>query len=240
MESRVSSAASRAAARPTTEPPARCHAQCGHTSAARRPQTEVPAASPEARASVPVGRSASRAQPPLSVLPPQAEGRRQLHGYRHLHVTLPCPEPAIPAAPRSAAACAVNFHQLQRPTCTLGKQNESVTLEQNRRLVVVVVRTWCYTWVSVHPCARVHLIKKANTNVLASSAGQSSRKPYACSLREQVPGVPRCKITQPQGEEKDCEARPPHPPLLRRKGGAIFSIASALDAQGLGPVYHEN
>ena len=96
--------------------------------------------------------------------------------------------------------------------------------------------------VRVYPCTPtvMQLIKKANTNVLASSAGLSSRKPYACSLREQVPGVPKCKITQPQGEEKDCEARPPHPPLLRRKGGAIFSIASALDAQGLGPVYHEN
>ena len=43
-------------------------------------------------------------------------------------------------------------------------------------------------------------------------------------------------FTQPQVEEKDCEARPPHPPLLRRKGSAIFSIASALDA--LGPKMH--
>ena len=91
----------------------------------------------------------------------------------------------------------------------------------------------------IHDAARMHLIKKASTSVLASSAGLSSRLPYACCLREQVPGVPKCKITQPQGEEKDCEARPPHPPLLRRKGGAIFSIASALSAQGLGPDYHE-
>ena len=107
-------------------------------------------------------------------------------------------------------------------------------------VVVVVVRTWCNAQVSVHLCAQVQLIKKASTSVLASSAGLSSRQPYACCLREQVPGVPKCKLTQPQGEEKDCEARPPHPQLLRRKGGAIFSIASALDAQGLGPVYHEN
>ena len=94
----------------------------------------------------------------------------------------------------------------------------------------------------VYPCTPtvMQLIKKASTSVLASSAGLSSRQPYACCLREQVPGVPKRKLTQPQGEEKDCEARPPHPPLLRRKGGAIFSIASALDAQGLGPVYHEN
>ena len=38
-------------------------------------------------------------------------------------------------------------------------------------------------------------------------------------------------LNQPQGEEKDCEARPPHPPLLRRKGSAIFSVSLALDAQ---------
>ena len=53
---------------------------------------------------------------------------------------------------------------------------------------------------------------------------------YACCLRRQVPGVPCANITQPQVEEKDCEARPSHPPLLRRKGCAIFSISSELDA----------
>ena len=37
--------------------------------------------------------------------------------------------------------------------------------------------------------------------------------PYACCLRKQVPGIPRANLTQPQGEEKDCEGRPPHPPL---------------------------
>ena len=44
-------------------------------------------------------------------------------------------------------------------------------------------------------------------------------------------------LTQPQVEEKDCEARPPHLPLLRRKGGAIFSISSGLDAPGPDPEY---
>ena len=63
-------------------------------------------------------------------------------------------------------------------------------------------------------------------------------KPYACSLRRQVPGrPPEANLTQPQVEEKDCEARPPHLPLLRRKGGAIFFISSALDA--LDPECHE-
>ena len=45
-------------------------------------------------------------------------------------------------------------------------------------------------------------------------------------------------ITQPQGEEKDCEARPPRSPLLRRKGGAIFSISS-LSAQDPNPELQE-
>ena len=49
--------------------------------------------------------------------------------------------------------------------------------------------------------------------------------PYACSLRERSRRPQVQIITQPQGEEKDCEARPPHPSLLRRKGGAIFSIS---------------
>ena len=102
-------------------------------------------------------------------------------------------------------------------------------------VVVVVVRTICNAQVSVHLCAQVQLIKKATTIVLASSAGLSSPTPYACSLREQVPGVPKCKITQPQGEEKDCEARPPLPLLPRRKEEAIFSISSALSALELGP-----
>ena len=49
---------------------------------------------------------------------------------------------------------------------------------------------------------------------------QPDKRPYALSLRRQVPGVPECKsFTQFQFEEKDCEARRPHPPLLRRKGG---------------------
>ena len=45
---------------------------------------------------------------------------------------------------------------------------------------------------------------------------------HACSLRRQVPGVSSAKLTQPQGEEKDCEARPLHLPLLRRKGAQSF------------------
>ena len=59
-------------------------------------------------------------------------------------------------------------------------------------VVVVVVRTLCNAQVSVQLCAQMQLIKKASTIVLASSAGLSSRNPYACSLREQVPGVPKC------------------------------------------------
>ena len=39
-------------------------ARCGHSAAARQPQTEVPAAPPEVESSVPVGRSAARAPPP--------------------------------------------------------------------------------------------------------------------------------------------------------------------------------
>ena len=52
------------------------------------------------------------------------------------------------------------------------------TLECRRLVVVVmVVRTWCNAGVSVQSCAHVQLIKKASTNVRASSAGLTSRKP---------------------------------------------------------------
>ena len=49
------------------------------------------------------------------------------------------------------------------------------------------------------------------------------------ALQGKFQASPMQTITQPQVEEKDCEARQPHPPLLHRKGGAIFSISSALD-----------
>ena len=82
-------------------------------------------------------------------------------------------------------------------------------------VVVVVVRTWC--------------------SALAPSAGLTSPTPVPSEGRFQA--SPGAKLTQPRVEEKDCEARPPHRPLLRRKGGAIFSISSALDAPNLGPEY---
>ena len=78
---------------------------------------------------------------------------------------------------------------------------------------------------------------------LVRSAGLTSRKkPYACSLRRQVPGVPSANHIQPQVEEKRLRGKPTsHPPLLRRKGGRgggrFLSISSALDA--LDPEFHE-
>ena len=87
---------------------------------------------------------------------------------------------------------------------------------------MVVVRTMCSTGVSVHACAPCNWLKWVGASALTPSAGLTSRKkPYALSLRRQIPGVPKCKnVTQLQFEEKDYEARRPHPPLLRRKGGA--------------------
>ena len=101
---------------------------------------------------------------------------------------------------------------------------------------------WWWWWCGlnvVRACLSIHAhacneLKWTSASALVPSAGLTSRKkPYALSLRRQVPGVPESKsFTQPQVEEKDCEARRPHPPLLRRKGGAIFSIALALSAPG--------
>ena len=75
-----------------------------------------------------------------------------------------------------------------------------------------------------------------HANDLATGTDQQAPpKPVPSEGRFQASPVQ--VITQPKGEEKDCEARPPHPPLLRRNGGAIFSISSALNA--LDPEYHE-
>ena len=52
-------------------------------------------------------------------------------------------------------------------------------------------------------------IEWTSASALVPSAGMTSGYPYACSLREQVPGVPAGVINQPQGEEKGGEARPP-------------------------------
>ena len=81
---------------------------------------------------------------------------------------------------------------------------------------------------STHACNEFK--KRAGASALVPSAGLTSRKkgPYACSLRRQVKGVPSANL--PKAREKDCEARPPHPPLLRRKGRANFSIVSTLYA----------
>ena len=85
----------------------------------------------------------------------------------------------------------------------------------------------------VCPCAptRVQLIK-TDRRQCTSRFGWTDQPvplrllpPSAGSRRPQVQN-----ITQPQGEDKDCEARPPHSPLLWRKGDAIFSISSVLDA----------
>ena len=102
-----------------------------------------------------------------------------------------------------------------------------------RVMVVCVVEWWWWWWwcrscnnerVSGDTHACMQLIKRAGASAPTPSAGLTSRqRTYALSLRRQVPGVPKCKnLAQLQFEEKDCEARQPHPPLLRRKGGAIF------------------
>ena len=72
-------------------------------------------------------------------------------------------------------------------------------------------------FICAHTC---QLTKWASASAQAPSAGLSSRQhPYACSLRRQVPGVRGTNLTQPQVEEKDCEARPPHhPPTPSEEG----------------------
>ena len=98
---------------------------------------------------------------------------------------------------------------------------------------------WCGLNV-VRACLSIHAHacneeKWTSASALVPSAGTdpAGKSPKPFPSEEQVPGVPESKsFTQPQVEEKDCEARRPDSPLLRRKGGAIFSIASALSGPG--------
>ena len=72
-------------------------------------------------------------------------------------------------------------------------------------------------WLFAHVCPCVYAACNESKMGQCQCAGpfgwtDQPETPYACSLRRQVPGVPGAKLTQPQGEEKDSEARPPHPP----------------------------
>ena len=88
-----------------------------------------------------------------------------------------------------------------------------------------------------HEClsSRAHSCKLIETDrrQCASPFGWTEQPAKALCLLPPSAGSRRPRVqnlTQLQVEEKDCEARPPHSPLLRRKGGAIFSISPALDA----------
>ena len=72
---------------------------------------------------------------------------------------------------------------------------------------------------------------------LPASAAADENSPTPVPSEGRFQAFPEHTITQPQGEEKYGEVRQPHLPLLRRKGSAIFSISSALDA--LDPEYCE-
>ena len=96
-------------------------------------------------------------------------------------------------------------------------------------------RWWCGPWdhkrVSGDTLACVQRIKWASASALAPSAGLSSRKKtYACSLRRQVPGVPKHKSSPNR------KSSPPHPPLLRRKGGRNLFHLLGVGCPGSGMI----
>ena len=81
----------------------------------------------------------------------------------------------------------------------------------------------------VCPCAptRVQLIELGWCQCTSPFGwtDQPENSPTPVPSEGRFQASPKQNLTQPQVEEKNCEARPPHPPLLRRKGGAIFSIS---------------
>ena len=89
---------------------------------------------------------------------------------------------------------------------------------------------------SVSPLRRTHACSESKTCwcQCTSSFGwtdQQDKNPTPCSLRRQVPGVSGAKNHPTPRRGKRLRGTPTSlPPLLRRKGRAIFSIFLALDA----------
>ena len=96
-----------------------------------------------------------------------------------------------------------------------------------------MVRTECWACMSVHTRTRMQLVKMDKCQC-TGPFGWTDKPEKALRPFSPKPSSwrPWCKTHPTQVEEKDCEARPPHLPLLRRGGCAIFSISSALDAPG--------
>ena len=86
--------------------------------------------------------------------------------------------------------------------------------------VVVVVRTVCFTSVSDHSRARMQQIKMGQCQCTDPFGWTDQPEPPTPVPSEgRFQASPMQTITQPQGEEKDCEARPPHPPSPSEEGG---------------------
>ena len=93
----------------------------------------------------------------------------------------------------------------------------------------LLVRTGVYD-THVCPCVptRVHAILKTDRRQCASPFGWTVQPetPYACAFESRFQASPRCKnLTQPQVEEKDCEARP-HLTLHSFRGRGAQSFPS--------------
>ena len=186
---------------------------------------------------VPGGRVSSLHGEQYVSLPSGSVERRSAARFGALQQPGPQRSTAARVATTSAVVAASDAEQL--PMAGRWASSQKVTLHQRKVtqgatwlvvVVVVVVRTCSCTRMSIHTCTR-HAVnsKKASTSVLAPSAGLTSgKKPTPVPSECRFQASPKPHPTQV--EEKDCEARRPHPPLLRRKRGAIFSISSALDA----------
>ena len=66
--------------------------------------------------------------------------------------------------------------------------------------------------------ARANQLKRTGAGAPVPSAGLSSRHPYAFASESRFQASPVQNLTQPQVEEKDCEARRPHPPTPSEEG----------------------
>ena len=98
-------------------------------------------------------------------------------------------------------------------------------LKRSLSRLLLLLWWWCGRVLHVHvypyTCARATNLKMGQCQCTDPFdwTDQPDKRPYALSLRRQVPGVPKCKkLTPLQFEEKDCGDTPVSPPTPPEKG----------------------
>ena len=124
------------------------------------------------------------------------EGRRQLHGNRRTDVTVPCPEPATPAALRRHQHVHHGFPWHPLRVSTKRSHRKATLVNRNALCVVVVVvvvavvRTLCLYDVSVH-AKQLHAMNSGDRTP-GSQDSRRPRHPFSALMAGVNPGRVPC------------------------------------------------